>query len=391
MRDEPLRAPACPTSVRRKLLFALLPLLLLFALAETTARLLEVAGLYEPHRSITFIEANAFVRKALIPGSRMKRHGATIEVNSHGFRGPEFADPKPQGVFRIFAVGESSTFGWTGVQSHTQAWPHLLELALRERFPKTNVEIINAGIPGATSVEQRINLMLHISKLEPDALLIYHGNNDLAWSWRPDLDSKLIYAWESAAKRDRSKTPLSDHSYVLMELRWRYWRSEGRPGEKYDIPDPSALNMLKDNLDGLIADAKNLGLKVAIATFAHGIDENGEAGSYNEQEMALNVPQVGKWQPHLTAQGLRKSSPLYNQNVRELAARHKIPLLDLAKIIPATTEYHTDWCHLTKKGHQTVADAWADTIGETDWLTPFKAKRQEPVANLHVREKAAEQ
>ncbi len=46
--------------------------------------------------------------------------------------------------------------------------------------PGRRIEVVNAGVPGHTSVEQRINFMLRISTLQPDAMLNYHANDDLA-------------------------------------------------------------------------------------------------------------------------------------------------------------------------------------------------------------------
>ena len=57
------------------------------------------------------------------------------------------------------------------------AWPATLQEKLRRKYPDRNREVVNAGVPGYTSVEQRINFMLRISQLEPDAIVIYHGNN----------------------------------------------------------------------------------------------------------------------------------------------------------------------------------------------------------------------
>src|SRR5206468_6247042 len=80
-----------------------------------------------------------------------------IEVNSLGFRGPEFAVPKAPGVFRIFAIGESSTFGWKGTYSHEGAWPALLEAKLRAAHPDRGIEVINAEI-GRASCRERVEL-----------------------------------------------------------------------------------------------------------------------------------------------------------------------------------------------------------------------------------------
>jgi hypothetical protein len=182
--------------------------------------------------------------------------------------------PKEPGTFRIFAIGESSTFGWKGVASHRQAWPARLEAKLRAAYPDRAIEVVNAGVPGTTSVEQRVNYMLRISRLEPDALLLYHGNNDINWSWVPDVETKLIYGRSVVGPPNTSLwNRLLEHSYVYTHLRSLLLRSTRGDRVKRDEVDPDALRMLEDNLRSLVADGRRDGVKVAIATFAHGLDE----------------------------------------------------------------------------------------------------------------------
>src|SRR5688572_16830141 len=38
-------------------------------------------------------------------------HGVEVEVNSQGLRGPEVEVPKPEGRFRVVAMGDSVTYG----------------------------------------------------------------------------------------------------------------------------------------------------------------------------------------------------------------------------------------------------------------------------------------
>jgi hypothetical protein len=54
------------------------------------------------------------------------------------------------------------------ISANTISANHLAGLLIDEW-----VEVVNAGVPGYTSIEQRVNFMLRISHLEPDAVLIY--------------------------------------------------------------------------------------------------------------------------------------------------------------------------------------------------------------------------
>jgi lysophospholipase L1-like esterase len=354
---------------RKQAIVLAMPMLILFILGEVTGRLLEQYAGYMPRRSTSYLIGNPYLRTALVPGIRFQSGPFHVDVNDLGFRGPDIAVPKPRGVFRIFALGESTTFGWKGVRSHTEAWPALLEARLRRAHPDRQFEVVNAGVPGYTSIEQRINFMLRISQLEPDAILIYHGNNDLNWSWVPDLHSKLVYGRGESISAPGWFDRLIDYSYVLMEIRSRLNLFNRSSRLKHDDVDPIAIQVLERNLRGLVGDAGRAGVKVAIGTFAHALDEGGVLDQYTDDERALGVPAVGRWSDNLSPQGLRHSFPVYNDMVRTLARTEHLPLAEPAKYIPGTPEFHTDWCHFTAKGEMAMADLWFDTLEQTDWFS----------------------
>ncbi|MEC4888435.1 MAG: GDSL-type esterase/lipase family protein [Nitrospira sp.] len=355
-----------------------IPAVVVLTLGEVAGRLLEQYAGYMPRRAVGYIVGNPFLRTALPPGLQFQSGPFRVEVNSLGFRGPEIAMPKPKGVFRIFALGESTTFGWKGVRSHDEAWPALLEAKLRAAYPDRTFEVVNAGVPGYTSIEQRINFMLRVSHLEPDAILIYHGNNDLNWSWVPDLQTKLIYARGESISAPGWYNRMVDHSYVLMEIRSRINLVSRSSKVKRDDVDAAALKMLEQNLQGLIAEARRAKVQVAIGTFSHGLDEAGKPEQYNADETALGVPAVGRWFDNLSPQGLRRSFPLYNDMVRSLARAEGLPLAEPAKQVPPTPEFHTDWCHFTAKGEQLMAQIWFDALEQAGWFKPVGMVEEKP-------------
>ena len=78
----------------------------------------------------------------------------TININSVGLRGSEFDKEKPDNTYRIFMVGGSSTFG-TGVTDENTITGIMQKLF--ENFnPEWDIEVINAGIPGAESFRRNM-------------------------------------------------------------------------------------------------------------------------------------------------------------------------------------------------------------------------------------------
>lgn len=166
------------------------------------------------------------------------------QVNSEGFRGPEYAIPKPKGVFRIMAIGDSFTQGFCVRFIHT--WEQFLENALNHRavFSNSDVryEVINAGVGGYVSWQVLARLKRRVLKYQPDLVLVAVGLNDLLFStlpyWRPDLDlSDIDQAYEGDLVQDnrtglwaKIRIPLYRYSYIARLIRearngiWNYWR-----------------------------------------------------------------------------------------------------------------------------------------------------------------------
>src|SRR5262249_24014242 len=57
----------------------------------------------------------------LVPGAYPRVGAPPIKVNSHGFVGPEFEEPRAPGVVRIVTLGYSCTFGaGSGVETYPE-------------------------------------------------------------------------------------------------------------------------------------------------------------------------------------------------------------------------------------------------------------------------------
>src|ERR1044071_10159386 len=53
------------------------------------------------------------------PGSHYEWQGIPVDINSHGFRGPEIPYEKPPATFRILNLGDSVVMGWGVRQEDT--------------------------------------------------------------------------------------------------------------------------------------------------------------------------------------------------------------------------------------------------------------------------------
>ncbi|MBI4035021.1 MAG: hypothetical protein HY381_01330 [Candidatus Chisholmbacteria bacterium] len=101
-----------------------------------------------------------------------------VKISKQGLRNREVVIPKPAGVYRILALGDSFTFGWGVDEGKT--WPRLVEAGLRERgLP---VEVINAGVPGIGPFRERLICQAYADQFGVDAFIIGLTHDDFLQS-----------------------------------------------------------------------------------------------------------------------------------------------------------------------------------------------------------------
>ena len=172
-------------SATKKVLFACLVLLLFIVLLEGYAR----------------------VKTYLDTGNKKYLYTTPTKALRFGlgplpYRGREMSENKRTGVFRIIALGGSTTFGW-GIESDSKTWPAQLETILRRKVGKSRVEVINFGEPHATS-EMVLNRRFPVAmRFRPDFYIIFSGYNDYDKNLRTVLTAKK----QDSLRTEKVSTP----------------------------------------------------------------------------------------------------------------------------------------------------------------------------------------
>ena len=86
-----------------------------------------------------------------------------------------FQVPKPEGTYRIFAIGESTTAGYP--YWFNGAFPDYLETRLRKIFPDKKIEMINLGMT-ATNSFTALDILKDLPAYQPDLIVYYGGHNE---------------------------------------------------------------------------------------------------------------------------------------------------------------------------------------------------------------------
>ncbi|HWQ91883.1 MAG TPA: SGNH/GDSL hydrolase family protein [Clostridia bacterium] len=279
----------------------------------------------------------------LRPGSETVLMQSRIRINSRGFRGKEIIEPKGE-VFRIVALGESTTFGIT-LSAEDRPWPERLEELIRERLkPNRPVEVINAGVAGYTLGHNLSRFARDILPLKPDLILCYHGINGF-----PSLDATLLPMLGGAPPRykHRPLRLLADCEYRLKLMAYE----RGRQTRQTDVPVAAS-----DPMDGgyareyreLIATARTNGIHLALATFSMAVNERSEPGAIRFYEGGYRlVPR------------LIKANDLHSSIVRRLCEQHpEVDFIDTRPSLDGHPPYFIDLVHFSEEGRVKMAETF---------------------------------
>lgn len=109
-----------------------------------------------------------------------------VHINSDGFRGEEIDPVKADNTVRILAVGGSTTFD-SYATGDDRTWPARLEYWLNQGNPARPIQVINAGVPGYTVLDNVVRLQTSLYTWNADLIIVYHGHNDLFAGLRTGL------------------------------------------------------------------------------------------------------------------------------------------------------------------------------------------------------------
>jgi lysophospholipase L1-like esterase len=169
--------PAVKVSLRTKLVGALVAVLLAFGVCEVAARIFlpsppnpnrDPLIKYQRHPELGFFH---------VPNQQGYLDDGLATINSIGLRGELPEMPRPADSFRIFAIGDSTTFGW-GVNDG-DTYVVKLERKLRDAYPQLKPRVINGGV-GAYDTNREVRLLRYFwDDLKPDLVLLGFLWNDL--------------------------------------------------------------------------------------------------------------------------------------------------------------------------------------------------------------------
>ena len=369
------------TLARKKtLVFSLVPVVVLFAFLEATARVVEI---WRPPRPVDLgqgfsPESRVFVPSKSDPGVMVTNPDKAVSFVEHSF-----AKRKPRRTMRIFALGGSSVNYLAYEFSQLEK---RLQKALASRYDQ--VEIINCG--GLSYGSHRLVLVTaEVLAYEPDLLLLYSGHNEFEELEQMDLANLGMLPLQRAFSKSALYRFIRDRiaSYQIGRL-------EAAHDERLmatAIPDTSKtwnhkftdeevaarMDAFRANLSSIMQMCTDRDVPIIVGTVpsnlikpnlpgAEGIQyhEVLDLFAENEYEQGLRLAR------QILRQATRhQASDAENDTIRALTAQHGIPLADVETAIIAAEPNHvpgetlfSDHCHLNPEGNRILARTYEQQI-----------------------------
>jgi lysophospholipase L1-like esterase len=260
--------------MRKKIFSGVIGVLLVFLIAEVTVRLLGYAPLTKKKRYMLFSSDEKFyITDGVIP----KDHFLFLRdpclfwilksipddefhaVNSQGFRGREITLQKPKGALRIFCIGDSCTFG-IGVKYY-ESYAFILENLLNQQSRKIKYEVVNAGVPGYSSLQGLRHLERDILKYKPDLVIASFGWNDAMEAiFYTDKEQKtphkVIMSIHSFLARSKAYLFLDDIiSNLITKIKLSLYKNTSPSQKLVRVPEKD----FRDNLSKIYSLGKHYG------------------------------------------------------------------------------------------------------------------------------------
>lgn len=126
-------------------------------------------------------------------------------INERGWRGGPVAEELADDVRRIVCVGDSCTFGY-GLDEQ-DAWPSQLQRLLDVAYAGVAAfDVVNTGIPGYSTWQNRLQVERQLPGLEADlVVLLPSGHNDITGALRfPDAERTAYnHSWQRRLEETR--------------------------------------------------------------------------------------------------------------------------------------------------------------------------------------------
>lgn len=288
------------------------------------------------------------------------------EHNQLGYRGADIVLPKPEGIFRIVALGGSTTYS-TGTSAE-ESYPAFLQKILRDDYGYTQVEVINGGMSGYSSWENFANFAFRVLELDPDMIIVYAAVNDVVARefgftdcYRGENEMRGLNIGRGLwVEQNQPLSPSALHRFIGINLGW--------------MSNPLDLDSAFETVDiGCQADPTDM-------TLAERVEGNPpiyfERNLRNLLLLAQSndvIPMLSTWAYNVESDRPEHWITAINQHnsiTRNLSDKLDVPLYDFAENLSVNGDlWEVDGIHFVAAGTREQADHYAQFLHESDLIS----------------------
>ncbi len=187
---------------RKKIgLYTALSLIILISIIVITYLFDWVLGATDPTASLG--------QNGQLPDGTTYTWGHLVKNNKYGFREDAIPMPKPENTYRIMVLGDS--FTWGAGLAPAERYTNVLEELLNKTVDGVNVEVLNFGLAGGPTVQERDDFRKYKDIFKPDLVILGFCIND------PQPKS-MIYSVEREAFGVKHTRSINQYVATLSDL-----------------------------------------------------------------------------------------------------------------------------------------------------------------------------
>jgi len=243
------------TGLFRKLIFALVPLVVLWGLSEMGLRTIgwpSVEGAFTHNEPFWVVDPDL---QGQPTAHNEEQTSFQVSTNSDGLRAPLHSIEPGDSIWRVMTLGCSTTYGW-GV-ADAASYPARLEALIHEQG-RENVEVINGGQPGYTSFQGRWLWNERLKDYKPNVVMIGYIVQDARKAAYTDKSQAILQGDARFLKENlfyRSRVYLALQSVIGKAQIRAKERGEYDEGGVYRVPPEDYV----ENLRVLVGEVQSIG------------------------------------------------------------------------------------------------------------------------------------
>ncbi len=159
-----------------------------------------------------------------MPNQATNRQGGRVTINSFGMRAPDYAAKKPEGVFRVLMLGDSTLYGGSYVDQN-ELYSRRLEEHLRKAARGRRVEVLAMGV-NAWGPFHELGYVEKFGTFDADLAIVALPIGDI---YRP------LYGLEAVPFLSAQRPPRLAFEELVNHLAWRLRTTQIGPPPKEQV------------------------------------------------------------------------------------------------------------------------------------------------------------